>query len=268
MTSQFQMIFLRWLNQIEFLMKNTGKIVLTLCAVLAAHLCNPAMAESGPNEKAVKVRFRLYGCDEPASDLYYRMKDKDKNVTVNQGCRSVFYDYSGPAVISFYRLQTDSHGNIVREAAAQADLANAGPWPLILLSNNKEKPGAFTAIVLKDDLASFPSGTYAFSNFTSSVIDGQLGAESFHLAPGENTLIPGKPKNSATTLAATFYTISDSGKVPLYTNNWAIAPATRTRVFFVSSSETPSGIATKRLMESTNFPPESSAKSKVSGRAQ
>ncbi|MEI8123325.1 MAG: hypothetical protein WCI20_14945, partial [bacterium] len=113
MTSQFQMIFLRWLNQIEFHMKNTGKTLLLLCAMLAVHPGNPAMAQTTSNEKTVKVRFRLYGCDEPASDLYYRMKDKDKNVTVNQGCRSVFYDYSGPAVISFYRLQTDSHGNIV-----------------------------------------------------------------------------------------------------------------------------------------------------------
>ncbi|MEI6491953.1 MAG: hypothetical protein WCO94_05335 [Verrucomicrobiota bacterium] len=249
-------------------LKNFTKALLLLCATLVVHLCNPALAESGPNEKTVKVRFRIYGCDEPASDLYYGMRGKDVSVTFSQDCRSVFYDYSGPAAISFYRLQTDDKGNIVREAAAQADLANTGTWPLVLLCKNQEKPGTYKTTVLKDDLVSFPPGTYAFSNFTSSVIEGLLGGAPLKLAPGENAIIPGNTQKGGTTLAASFSIIKDSGKVPLYTNNWAIAPATRTRVFFVSSSDTPSGIATKRLMESTNFPPESSAKSKVSGRAQ
>jgi hypothetical protein len=250
------------------LLNTVTKALLFLCATLVVHLCDPALAESGPNEKTVKARFRLYVSDEPISDLYYGASDKDKSVAVDRECRSMFYDYSGPTAITFYRLKTNSHGTIVKEPAAQADLENAGTWPLIVLSKDQENTGRYKTIVLKDDLASFPPGTYAFSNFTSSVIEGLLGASLLKLAPGENTLIPGNREKGGTTIAASFSIITDSGKPPLYTNNWAITPATRTRVFFMSSPETPSGVVVRRLVESTIFPEESPTKPQKVNRPQ
>lgn len=226
-----------------------------LCAI--AVLAAPAVQAQGTaGDKTVKVRFRLYGWDEPVTDLCYNMRGKDETLVIYQDTRSVFYDYTGPELITFYRLKTDSTGKVVREPAAQTNLHNAGPWPLIIFANHQAKPGTYQTIVMKDDLAAFPPGSYAFSNFTPSVIGGVLGTEDFKLSPGESKLVAGKPPANGTTLAAMFYQISGSEKVPVYTSNWAIRPAIRTRVFVRSSPDTPTGIVARRLVESTFFQPE------------
>jgi hypothetical protein len=215
-----------------------------------------AQAQATGNDKTVKCRFRLYGWDEPISDLNYNLKGKDAGLIVYQDSRSIFYDYSGPAVLTLYRIKTDQDGKILREPAAQADLTNGGSWPLIVISTHKPTPGRFQTMVLKDDLKSFPPGSYAFSNFTSVPVGGYLGNESFLLKPSENKLMAGIPKENGTTIAALFFKIVEGRKEPIYTNNWAIRPALRTRVFVRASPESPAGIVARRLVESTTFPPE------------
>lgn len=228
----------------------------TFLALLLVSLTSPVGAQGAGEEKTLKCRFRLYGWDEAITDLHYSLKGKDTELVVYQDARSIFYDYSGSEVLTLYRLRKDAEGNLVREPAARANLVNGGSWPLIVISNHQAKPGTYQTMVLKDDLVSFPPGTYAFSNFTNMLVGGLLGTEKFILASGDNKLLKGIPPNNGSTLAALFFKIAGNRKEPIYTNNWAIRPATRTRVFIRSSSETPSGIVARRLVESTFFPPE------------
>jgi hypothetical protein len=229
-------------------MKN---LFLLLCG-MALFMPNSAPAQDATDKNTVKVRFRLSGWDEASTDLHYRMKGKDEELTVYQDCRSIFYDYSGPALLILYRIKTDSKGDVVRETAAQADLTNAGTWPLILLVKNPEQPGNYIAIALKDDLTSFPPCSYLFSNSTQTIIGGLLGSENFVIRPGE------------TTLAAILFKVSGNEKEPIYTNNWAIRPAMRTRVFVRASPDTPTGVVARRLVESTIFPPQTSSDDQTS----
>lgn len=207
-------------------------------------------------DKTVKVRFRVFGWDDAPSDLNYPQRGKDTSVLVIQDNRSIFYDYTGPALITFYRIKTDSEGKPIRETAAQADLSKGGPWPLILLAKNLNKPGQYEARVLKDDLNSFPGGSYVFSNFSTTQLTGSLGGRIFDLPPGGEQLIGPKASDNSTTLFVALVKMNGSQKVPVYTNNWAIHPARRTRVLIKASSESPSGLVAIRVVESTVFPPE------------
>lgn len=225
-------------------------------ALLSCLLTTFSGLDAADNEKTMKCRFRLYGWDESITDLHYNFKGTDVAMVIYQDSRSIFHDYSGPELLTLYRIKTDKDGNVVREPAAQANLSSGGSWPLIVISNHHARPGTYQTFVLKDDLGSFPPGSYAFTNFTATMVGGMLGTEAFTLAPGENKLVVGKPKIDGTTLAALFYKIAGDRKEALYTNNWAIRPQTRTRVFFRTSPETPSGTVARRLVESTVFPPE------------
>ena len=228
----------------------------TLLALLLAAATGLLDLHAAANEKTVNCRFRLYGWDEPITDLHYNLKGKDMELVIYQDSRSIFYDYSGPEILRLYRIKTNDKGEVFREPAAQANLSKGGSWPLIVISNHQAKPGTYQTMVLKDDLKSFPPGSYAFSNFTTCMVGGLLGTETFTLASGENKLLAGKPKNNGTTLVALFYKVVDNKKEPLYTNNWAIRPATRTRIFVRTSPESSTGIVARRLVESTIFPPE------------
>lgn len=236
-------------------MKNPITTIIALLLFNLAAVIN-TQAQAAGGDKTVKCRFRLYGWDDPITDLHYKLKDKDAELVIYQDARSIFYEYSGPAVMTLYRINTDQDGKILREPAAQADLTNGGSWPLIMIAKHQSKPGAYQTMVLKDDLASFPTGSFAFSNFSNVPVGGYLGTESFILKPGENILLNGRPKDNGTTLAALFFKSVGTRKEPIYTNNWAIRPAMRTRVFVRASPESPTGIVARRLIESTTFPPE------------
>ena len=236
-------------------MRTMKKPTLLILALSVACLTCGLQAQDANGEKSIKCRFRFYGWDEPITDLHYNLKGKDTELVIYQDSRSIFYDYSGPEVLSLYRLKTDADGNVVREMAANANLAKGGSWPLIVISSQQAKPGIYQTVVLKDDLISFPAGSYAFSNFSSTIVGGYLGTEEFVISPGESKLLAGTPKSDSTTLAALFFKVAGNKKEPIYTNNWAIRPAIRTRVFVKASSESPSGIVARRLVESTYFPP-------------
>lgn len=205
-------------------------------------------------DKTIKVRFRVFGWDDAPSDLHYALRSKDTQIQVIQDSRSVFYDYTGPAVIAFYRLKTDSKGKIVREIACQANLEKAGSWPLILLARNRDNPTKYDTRMLRDDLSSFPAGSYAFSNFSTTPLIGSLGGQVFNLPPAGEQLIEPKTSEDVITLFAVLVKMENDRKVPVYTNNWAIRPARRTRVFVKASDESPSGLVSIRVVESTVFP--------------
>ena len=234
-------------------MKTIPTILLAVCAAV---ILAPAASAQEAQDKTVKVRFRVFGWDDSPSDLKYAYRGKDAGLVILQDNRSVFYDYTGPAAIRFYRLKTGGDGKPIREIAARADLSKAGPWPLILLARNQAKPDQYEARVLRDDLISFPSGTYAFSNFSTTPITGSLGGQIFTLSPGEDKVLKGNARENGTTLFAALVKMEDSRKVPIYTNNWAIQPMKRTRVFIKASPESPSGLVSIRVVESTVFPPE------------
>jgi hypothetical protein len=215
----------------------------------------PLSSAQDTGDKTVKVRFRVFGWDDAPSDLNYSQRAKDSSMLVIQDNRSIFYDYTGPALITFYRIKTDSEGKPIRETAAQADLSKAGPWPLILLAKSPQKPGRYDARVLRDDLKSFPSGTYVFSNFSAIPLTGSLGGRIFDLPPGGEQLIAPKTSDDSTTLFAALVKMEGSQKMPVYTNNWAVHPARRTRVLIKASTESPSGLVAVRVVESTVFPP-------------
>ena len=235
-------------------MKNPILFILALSGACLTFFCD-LQAQETNGEKSVKCRFRFYGWDEPITDLHYNLKGKDTELVIYQDTRSIFYDYSGPEILSLYRLKTDAEGKVVREMAAMANLAKGGSWPLIVISNNQAKPGTYQTVVFKDDLVSFPTGSYAFSNFSNTIVGGYLGTEQFIISPGESKLLAGIPKSNGNTLAALFFKVVGNNKEPIYTNNWAIRPAIRTRVFVKASPESPSGIVARRLVESTYFQP-------------
>jgi hypothetical protein len=233
-------------------MKTIVSMLLALCG--AGFLVSPAATAAEPPDKTVKARFRVFGWDDSPTDLNYEFRGKDAALAIIQDNRSVFYDYTGTAVITFYRLKIGSDGKPVREIAARADLSQAGPWPLILLAKNQAKPERYDARVLRDDLVSFPAGSYAFSNFTGASINGSLGGRLFALQPGQHELIKATPRGNGTTVFAALIKTEERQKVPIYTNNWAIRPAMRTRVFIRASSDSPTGLIARRVVESTFFP--------------
>ena len=108
--------------------------------------------------------------------------------------------------------------------------------------------------MLRDDLISFPTGTYAFSNFSTTPLIGSLGGQIFNLPSAGEQLIEPKPREDVITLLAVLVKMENDRKIPVYTNNWGIRPATRTRVFVKASDEAPSGLVSIRVVESTVFP--------------
>ena len=229
-------------------------IISILLAFSMTGLLTPIASGQDTQDKTVKVRFRVFGWDDAPVDLNYAYRSKDTPILVIQDSRSVFYDYTGPAVISFYRLTKNSEGKIIREIACQANLDNAGSWPLILLAKNRDNPAKYDTRVLRDDLTSFPSGSYAFSNFSTTPIIGSLGGQTFNLPPAGDKLLQPRTGDDVTTLSAVLVKMEGDQKVPVYTNNWAIQSARRTRVLIKASLESPSGLISIRVVESTVFP--------------
>lgn len=223
-----------------------------LIALLAIYLplFTPVHAQSG---SSVNVHLRLFGWDDGNSDLNYWDGKKDVNVQLQEGSRSVFYDYKGPSTFVLYRIQTDAKGKTVRVPAAQADLSNGGPWPLILLFKNQAAAGSYTAQVMPDDLKSFPPATYKFANCTSVIVGGEFAGQAFQLQPGEVQLLRANPAPGAS-LFVSLYTQAGGNQNPIYTNNWGFNSHMRTMVFVKQGDNSASGIVARRVAEGTVFP--------------
>ena len=241
------------------MIKKLTRFLALVCAGLLIFISAAAQNDAPSN---VKVRFRVLGWDDSPVDLNYAKGKNDVSLVISQGSRSLFYDYSGPSVIDFYRIKTGEDGKPVKEIAAQFDVKDAGPWPLVILAMNKTKPGSYYTMVLKDDLESFPAGSYRFANFTALPVVGSLGSETFNLASKAINLIAAQPQSDSTTLFVSLRAQKGPAMVPIYTNNWRYQTTLRTLVFILPSSDSPTGVAARRLMESTQFPPDPSRKPK------
>ncbi|MEI6491954.1 MAG: hypothetical protein WCO94_05340 [Verrucomicrobiota bacterium] len=237
------------------------KTIFALLSALGLFFAVPLVEAQAqdPALKTVKVRFRTFGWDSASSDLNYSQKNKDAKIEVFQDNRSVFYDYEGPAAISFYRIKAKPDGQIEHVVVARANLDGAGAWPLLIFAKNSPKSDDYTVLVLPDDLQGFPAGSFKFANFTNKTMTGSLGPESFRLEPRDIKLLTVRPSSNSTTLFAIVNIESGRKTIPVYTNNWAYQPMLRTLVFIMQSPETPSGVVARRIVESTEFPPEKPA---------
>ena len=218
--------------------------------------------------KTVKVRFRVFGWDNASADLNYAQAGKDVSAEIYEDLRSPFYDYAGPATITFYRVKTGADGKIERTPAAEADLSGAGSWPLLLFFVVPGGSGNYKVQVIPDDLNSFPAGSFKFANYTDVPISGSLGTQNFELHPTEMQTLLCLPSANTTTVFATVYAQTAQGKITVYTNNWALQPLMRTLVFVRKGSDSSTGFVARRIVESTVFPKdkENRASSQGSGR--
>lgn len=180
-----------------------------------------------------RLHFRTLGWMTSASDLFYEQAGKDVAVSVADSSRSVFFTHQPAERISFYRLVPGADGKLVRQAAGDADLTQAGQWPLLLFFKTGDGPAdPYRIVSLADDLKSFPAPSCRFINLTPVELRASFGDQRFTLASRAMQQITPEVKSdgSPQTRYVTISLPSAQGSRPLYGNNWAVRPAQRTLV--------------------------------------
>ncbi|MDP3851844.1 MAG: hypothetical protein Q8Q59_15175 [Luteolibacter sp.] len=211
---------------------NLFRVVVGLLLTLPSLLAQTPSAEGG-------IRFRTFGWQLSADDLYYEVKGRDTRISVTDSARSVFNLAPKGRQIVFYRLVPGPDDKPLREQAATVDIAAAGPWPLLIFTNDPKAPKRYRVAAIADDLKVFPFPSCRFVNFSQVDLYARFGDQKIKLpAKGVERIDP--HLKSATETETRYITVSmDTPEGPrlLYSNNWAVRPSHRTLVFIFPQDE-------------------------------
>jgi hypothetical protein len=226
-------------------MKATSRTFISGMVLLAA-FAGGAWAQDTA-APVVHIYFRTLGVlNREGGDLYYSTEQNDVAINADENIRSDFYEYKGPAVISFYHLKVNPDKTVAHINVANVDLTEKGAWPLLLLSKG-EMPGALQQMLaVPDDLVAFPPGSYRFINHSKSPCSCVFGTDAFVVAPEEIKLL--KPIADPAHRTILVQVTGGAPRRLIYTTNWALRPGLRTMVF-IDEGASDFGVA-RRIIES------------------
>lgn len=206
-----------------------SSITLIICLLLCgAGFLNNSHAE---DKKPVLVqgKFRIFPIGLNLSDINYLQGEKDIPVSIIADTPSPFYKLPTNGVIDFYRIQSGPDGKPQRIPVAQGNVALAGPLPLLIFSKTGADDQKLRVEAVKDDLQSFPLGTFLAINRCSNLLVINMNSKEVTLAPNSVTVLTPPPlEPGRRTVMFQIYGLDGSTKNLLYSNNWAFSTAART----------------------------------------
>ena len=205
---------------------------------------------SAQDNAATDSYFRTVGTGVTTNDLYFSANDKDKNINVSDGFRSIIYKGTGAGLLTFYTISKGPDGKQVDTTVAQADVSRAGTLALLTFSPDPATPGHYIVEVLPDDLITFPLGSYRIVNRTPQMVKVTLGPKSVNVAPHATQLVVYPLPTGTPTLVAKVYTASsDNILKPIYADTWGYNGQFRTDIL-ISQREGPDHfLAVARLLD-------------------
>ena len=123
-----------------------------------------SLAQVPASTPKAAMQFRTLGADCAPDGLNYQMGSNNVAVSVQQGMRSMPYDYTGASPLVLYRLVTGKDGKLAHQTVASVDLSQAGTYPLLVFFKGTKGPDQPLVSVLKEDAKSFPAGTFRVVN--------------------------------------------------------------------------------------------------------
>lgn len=202
------------------------------------------------------TRFRVLGLDVAAADLNYSLKDKDVPVSIVSDSRSDFYTVPQSNPVVFYRVEKLADGSLKRLPVAQADLTAGGSLPLLIFSTDPATPEKLRVDVIKDDLKTFPAGTFRILNRDQFQL-GALFANQPTIIPASGDLvIEPKSETGRTTIIFQLYRLQKNDRHLLYSNNWALVSGLRTLVVVTPAIPPQTQANVRRIGESVSPPSE------------
>lgn len=206
-----------------------------------------------PTPTPAVARFRVLGLDVAATGLNYSLKEKDVPVSVVSDSRSDFYTAPQSNPVVFYRVEKLADGSLNRLPVAQADLTAGGSLPLLIFSADPATPEKLRVDVLKDDLKTFPAGTFRILNRDQFQL-GALFANQPSIIPASGDLVI-EPKSDAgrTTIFFQLYRMQKNDRHLLYSNNWALVPGLRTMVVVTPAIPPQTQANVRRIGESASL---------------
>lgn len=193
--------------------------------------------------------FRTLGIQTQSGDLFYTLSNKDTPAKIRQSARSTYYEYDTSSIskgennedlLVFYRLEKDEEGKTLRIPVAQADISQAGIWPLIIFRPASGDSNKLVATALADDVETFPAPNLKFFNLTGDDVLLQASGATAPLPKGRSLMInPGlKEAGGSGEIKRVMIGVTSKGELKLfYSNNWVIRPSTRTMVLIFVKDE-------------------------------
>ena len=177
----------------------------------------------------VQGKFRIFPIDLNLSNINYMIGEKDIPVAISANTTSPFYKMPTNSVIDFYSIENGPDGKPQRIPVAQGNLSSAGPLPLLIFSKITGNDKKVRVDPVKDDLLSFPLGSFLAINRSASSLLVQMNSKAVTVAPNSITILaPPALDPGGRTILFQIYSIAGSSKVLLYSNNWAFSTAVRT----------------------------------------
>lgn len=153
--------------------------------------------------------------------------------------RSVAQKYAESATIPFYGNRVDEEDQPIPDAIAQVP-PNSSRLLLLFQKNKDPQPNGllYKVISIKDDLESFPTGTFQFYNFSSSELGIYIDNKNKLLAPKKQTNIPVSPPKIGD-IWVKMVVIKEKKPIQMvYSNGWYHRENLRTLVFIIQDPKT------------------------------
>lgn len=224
--------------------------LLSALVLISAHF----LCAQTPSPTPKELRFRTLGMDVNISDLNYMLKDKDVPIGVFSDSRSVFYTRPAANPLVFYRVEKLPDGTLKRVPVAQADLTDGGLMPLLVFSKDPQAAAdTFRVEVLKDDLKSFPAGSFRIINRERDQLGAYFANKPTMIAPLSEQVIEVAPAEGKTTVFFQLFRMGSGGRQLVSSNNWALIPDLRTLVVVAAALPPATQPSVRRITESVGL---------------
>jgi len=200
--------------------------------------------------------FRALAWNSPISEVFYSPSGDPAKLEPFEAythARSDAYQLSeGVGTVRFYRKESQPDGTEKAVEVASANLSKAGQDALVILFDNRQRPGRYFTEVLDDSAASFRGGGFRFVNYTPVPVGVALGDEKARLAPKEAMIINGKPRTIGqvdNVLDVSVFVLADKTPRQVFGNIWAHNPSVRNLVFIVQVPGLQNAYEVKRITD-------------------
>jgi len=193
--------------------------------------------------------FRTIGAGVTANDLYFKVKGKDKNISITDSFRSILYDPKGAGKVVFYKIVTGPDGKKMHVDVAQAQIPRVNSLTLLVFSADPATPGTYDVDVLPDDLVTFPLGSYRIFNRSTLPVKVVLGNQGASVAPNKIRVLMYQPPAGGGSVPVRIYTPTNNTPRLIYANTWGDDNNHRTDILVNPSPGTSGFIAIGRMQD-------------------
>jgi hypothetical protein len=219
---------------------SNGRILFCLGALFFSLCCREldAQVPVPPNQPPAKpaMQFRTLGADCAPDGLNYQLGSNAVSISVQQGNRSLPYDYTGASPLVLFRIVTGKDGKLVHQPVVSVNLSQAGTYPLLVFFKGKT-PDQPIVSVLKEDAVSFPAGTFRVVNDSGTPLSAAFPGGAIPVPPASTKDYHGKEGGI---FQVGITEIDPTGPFLAFNSNVGILPGKRI-MFLVLPASSPGG---------------------------